>query len=386
VFALAHPDSEQSQWSRFWPDDVDFHHRESVTGQLAKGLRSIYAPEVARRLRELVRAFRPDVAHLHSIHHHLTTSVVMALAHAHVPIVWTLHDYRAVCPSTHLLLNGKPCERCSEARFYRALPLACKSSSFQRTVAAVAESYLSRASGVYAKVDRFIAPSRFLAATLLRMGFPSDAVEVLPNPIDTTQTDPAADVNGPDVLFVGRLSSEKGPDILMRACGGVDDVRLVLMGDGPMRGELRALSQSLGVKATFAGWTPRGDVRRAMRSAALLGFPSTCYENCPGVVLEAMDAGTPVIASDLGGTSELLDYGRCGELVPPADVPALTEAIRGLLGNRDRRARYAELGRRRLVARHDPDRHTQRLLDIYAAVRREHLVCRARGGALWTLR
>jgi glycosyltransferase involved in cell wall biosynthesis len=383
VFALAHEESEFTEWSRFWPRDVDFASRPGGASGLAMGMRSVYAPSVGRHLRRMLEAFRPDVAHLHSVHHYLTMAVPRELIRTGIPIVWTLHDYRTVCPSTHLLLDAEPCERCAQSRFYRALPVACKSGSTARTVAAVTETYLTRLLDVYAHVDRFIAPSRFLASTLARMGFRGSQTDVIPNPIAPGTDRTAARDSRADVLFVGRMSAEKGPDLLLRACRALKGVRVVFVGDGPMKQELVSYARAHAIDVSFAGWQSPALVRDWMRGSRVLCVPSTCYENCPGVVLEGMAEGIPVLASDRGGIPELLDHGRCGFLAESGSEDAWRTAIRNVLSDRDDATQRAAVARRRLRVRHDPDTHTDALVQSYRfaiAARRECRVRAARHG------
>jgi len=268
------------------------------------------------------------------------------------------------------MVKSRPCERCAGGRFHRALPVACKSGSRARTAVAVGESYLSRLLGVYSNVDRFVAPSRFLASTLTRMGLPSAALDVLPNPIRLGAEEAAPAEFRTDVLYVGRLSSEKGPDLLLRACERLAGLRVTFVGDGPMLEDLSSYATQHGISATFVGWESREAVRNWMCTSRVLCVPSVCYENCPGVALEGMEAGVPVVASDLGGLPELLERGRCGDLVAPGDERAWAAAIEARLASDADRVKNGRRARQRLRLRHDPDAHTAALIRTYRSVLR----------------
>ena len=149
------------------------------------------------------------------------------------------------------------------------------------------------------------------------------------------------------------------------------DVELV--GDGPERAALGALARELGVeqRVHFRGWLPFAEVRRAMSQATVLVHPSPGLgDGLPNVLREAMAVGTPVIASRVAGIPEALDDGRCGVLVPPADVGALGEAIAGMLADPDRRLTLAARGRRRTEELFDAWRNGARLADHLRATRR----------------
>lgn len=156
------------------------------------------------------------------------------------------------------------------------------------------------------------------------------------------------------IIAVGRLARFKGFDYLLRAAHlcrqrGVN-VEVEIVGDGPEAGALKALAAELGIadRVTFRGYIPFSDVRTAMSRATVLVHPSDGLgDGLPNVLREAMAVGTPVIASNVAGIPEALDDGRCGSLVPPKDVAALAQAIERLLGDEERRRRFATLGRRR---------------------------------------
>jgi glycosyltransferase involved in cell wall biosynthesis len=367
VFAMQHPLNQPSPWQRYWPENVEYEGRLGVAASARAALTSTYSRDVARRLRRLLAEFRPDVAHLHSVHHHLTVSVVDGLWHAGVPVVWTLHDYRVVCPATHLLRDDRPCTLCAGGRYWNCALHGCKGASRLRSVSASVESYLSTLRGVYRdRVARFIAPSSFLARTVAWMGIPGSKVAVIPNPLSVA--DWILDKTGPrrGGLYVGRLSREKGVAALLRAHARAGSGELRVIGDGPEAEELRLLATSLGTAVRFDGWQDGHAIREALGSAAVLCVPSTWYENCPTVVLEALAMKTPVMASKLGGLTELLDDGRCGVLVPPGDERAWAAALRAAFSEPEALVEKTAAGRKRVLERHDPARYLLRLEAIYA--------------------
>lgn len=368
VFAMQHPENQPSSWQEYWPENVEYGKHLGMAASAKAAVRSTYSKDVASRLLRLLAEFRPDVAHLHSVLHHLTVSVVDALWRAGVPAVWTLHDYRLVCPATHLLRADRPCTLCAGGRYWNCVIHGCKGASHMRSLSASVESYLSTTRGVYRqRVARFIAPSEFLARTVVCMGIPGSKVTVGPNPLAAAEWTHAATVSRHGALYVGRLSKEKGVDGLLRAHARAGLGELRVIGDGPESERLHGLAASLGTAVRFDRWLDRNAVRQALNSAVVLCVPSTSYENCPTVVLEALAMKTPVMASKLGGLTELLDDGRCGVLVPPGDEQAWADALRAALREPAALAEKATAGRRRVLERHDPARYMRRLEAVYAA-------------------
>lgn len=367
VFAMKHPQNLPSPWQGYWPENVEYGERLGIAASAKAAVRATYSKDVSRRLLSLLAGFRPDVAHLHSVHHHLTVSVLDGLWCSGVPAVWTLHDYRVVCPATYLLRDDRPCVLCAGGRYWNCVMHACKSASRMRSLSASAESYLSLARGTYRlRVARFIAPSEFLARTVVCMGIPRSKVTAIPNPLVAEEWKRETNVARRGALYVGRLSKEKGVDGLLRAHARAGLGELRIIGDGPEEGRLRALAASLGIPVRFDRWLERSAVRQALEGAAVLCVPSLWYENCPTVVLEALAMKTPVMASRLGGLTELLDGGRCGVLVPPGDEQAWADAQRAALSEPEALADRSEAGRRRVLERHDPAQYMRRLEAVYS--------------------
>jgi glycosyltransferase involved in cell wall biosynthesis len=158
------------------------------------------------------------------------------------------------------------------------------------------------------------------------------------------------------VLFVGRLVPVKGVDLLLRACAGLRGVKIVVMGEGPLRARLERLAATLGVPARFLGERSGDDKRAWLRDADLLVLPSVVLpdgrtDSAPVALLEAMAAGVPVIASRVGGNAELIEHESGGLLVPPGRIEPLREAIARLASDPALRTRLAA-GGREVAARH----------------------------------
>ena len=192
---MQHPENQPSAWQEYWPENVEYGARLGMAASARAAVRTTYSWSVADRLQRLISEFRPNVAHLHSVHHHLTVSVVDALWRAGVPAVWTLHDYRVVCPATHLLRGNRPCTLCACGLYWHCVMHSCKGASRMRSLSASVESYLNSSRGVYGhRIASFAAPSEFLSRTVIRMGIPGSKVTVIPNPLEATEWTQAATV------------------------------------------------------------------------------------------------------------------------------------------------------------------------------------------------
>ena len=285
------------------------HHVSNPTGALATAGALVLSPSnpmSARAVKRVAAAERPDVAHIHNTWYSLSPSVVSALKDSGVPVVVTLHNYRLFCANALLFRDGRPCEDCLGTHPWRGVQHRCYRDSAVASVFAASTIAIARARRTWSTaVDRFVAPSWFLREKLVAGGIPADMITVKPHGVDDPGARTARPSSSRSVLFLGRLSHEKGADTLLDAWAarGATTLELVLVGDGPLRERLEA-RRVQGVR--FAGWQSPADVARLLLGARALVFPSVCYENLPRAVIEAMAAGLPVLASDHGGPAELV--------------------------------------------------------------------------------
>jgi len=173
------------------------------------------------------------------------------------------------------------------------------------------------------------------------------------------------------ILMVGRLAPPKRPDLALRALASVRDAipeaELHLVGDGPLRLQAEALTTELGLDGAVRFLGNREDVPELLATAECALLASD-YEGCPLAVVEAMAAGVPVAATDAGGTGELVQAGRTGELGPRGDARGLASALERLLTNPDRAAELGAEGRRTATERLSLEVMVERLVELYDEV------------------
>ncbi len=186
---------------------------------------------------------------------------------------------------------------------------------------------------------------------------------IVPNVVDTSLFRPG-DAPGDGLLAVGLLYEAKGFDVLLEALARLPGERLLLVGDGPLRGALEAQAERLGVadRVVFHGGAPKEEVAELMRRARLALVPSR-FETSGVVALEALASGTPIVASDVGALPDLLQGG--GGLVAPAGDPeGLARTIREALATDFELDSVAA----RVRERHSPERVGAELVEIYRSV------------------
>jgi glycosyltransferase involved in cell wall biosynthesis len=292
-------------------------------------------PELAIAMKRLVGELRPEIIHAHNwiIHAYLPWANVFG-----IPLVRTLHDYSLVCAKKNLMRASTACAGPST----RAC-LACATGHYGALKGAITLGGLCAMQRLErARVDLFIAVSRAVARDNRLHDLPH---EVIPNFVPdelSAPTTPSDRVRllpeEPFILFVGDLMRLKGVGTLLDAYRRlISPPPLVLIGrrlpDTP--GELPP-----GVHL-FESW-PHEDVLAAWQRCLVGVAPSVLREACATVIIEAMTFGKPVIASAIGGNTDLIEPGVSGLLFPPGDVAGLTSALEAVVGDTALRLRLSE--------------------------------------------
>jgi glycosyltransferase involved in cell wall biosynthesis len=369
-FAMEHPLNLPSPYGRFFVSEIDFPDllRRSSPGAAWKvATRSIYNGEARRKIAALADEVKPDVAHFHNIHAHLTASIVAPLLKRRIPIVWTLHDYRLICPNTSLLSRGELCERCIPNRFYQAVLQRCKKGSLPASFIAMLTTLYDRLERIPVRIDRFITPSDFLKSMLLRGGFDRSRIACVPNFVDLAGYTGLAEKDY--FCYIGRLSHEKGLDVLIRAVASLDAGRLLIVGDGPEADSLRRLAAEFGTsRVEFAGYRGGAELKRILGESQFVVLPSRWYENLPFAVMEAFASSKAVVAARIGGIPEMVDDGIDGLLFPAGDAAALAACLRRMLGDRRTREEMGRRGRDKAERLYGRETHYAQIERVYREV------------------
>ncbi|WP_410639722.1 glycosyltransferase family 4 protein [Amycolatopsis sp. lyj-346] len=291
-------------------------------------------PAVRKELAARLRASRPDVVHIHNTFPLLSPSVVAACADAGVPAVATLHNYTMVCPPGTLHRDGRICTECVGGSPLPAVKHGCYRGSSAATLP-MAASMIANRRRWWTGVSRFFCISAAQRDLLVSAGMPGERMAVKHNFV----TDPGVRRTGAGkhVLFLGRVTEEKGVGLLMRAWERLDGalgVPLVVAGTGPMQDEVAAWAAGR-PDVSYVGLQNKAECRALTADAVAVVAPSTWLEAFGLVVVEAMAAGVPTVASAHGAFSELIDDGVTGLLHVPNDPASLADRLRAVVGNRN---------------------------------------------------
>src|SRR5688500_3813859 len=281
----------------------------SIARQARLAKNTVWSDAAARQVRKAIRDERPSIVHVHNTFPLLSPSIYRACESEGVPVVQTLHNYRVVCPSATLFRDGGPCEDCvGRAVPWPSVIHACYQDSHVKSGIVAAMNARQSLGDGWRHVSLFIALTEFARRIFIKGGLPADRIRVKPNFIEPDPQMHEGDREG--FLFVGRLAREKGVEDLLNAwrlLAGVVPLRIV--GDGPLRPLVERLARDLR-NVQVMGQCTHDEVIDLMKVARALIFPSVWYEGQPVTILEAFASGLPVIASRIGGLSELIDERR----------------------------------------------------------------------------
>ncbi len=278
----------------------------SMTGTVTSTLKAacrILGWGIDKVVRRALNEFRPDVVHLHNIHSYISPRVAQLAREAGCRVVWTLHDYKLLCGAYSFLCGGKICTDCIANSPFAMVRRRCMKNSLSASVLAYAEAKVWSRRRISSWVDAFICPSEFMREKMIEGRFESHRLHVLNNFVDTEVFNAGSEKRD-GVCYIGRLSAEKGVDILAKVAAEAA-FPLTIAGTGPLEKDLKSSYGSC-ENIRFAGQLGEHEVAGVLRKCKVSVMPSVCYDNNPLSVGESFCCGTPVVASRLGGLTELV--------------------------------------------------------------------------------
>jgi len=327
-------------------------------------VRMVQNTAAASKLAAFLAGKQIDVAHLHNIYHHLTPSILPVLARRRIGIVMTVHDYRLICPTKYFMRPSGLCMLCVPNKFHHAASPRCAGLA---GVSVALESFVQRFARRYWRwIDLFLCPTAFMRGVLVRAGVPAAKAVVVRNPAALVPLPPRTKQRDDEVLYFGRLTGEKSPQLMLALAQRLPEASIVIVGDGPLRAELEAGAASLGLKnVALAGQLDRKGLGSYLARATAVVLTSRCMENSPGSMLEAMAAGRCVIVPDQPPLREWVRDGRTGRTFACGDAESLAVATREVLADPAGREAMARAGAELVSAWHDPQAVARRIEDCY---------------------
>ena len=313
------------------------------------------------QLVQIVKRERPDVVILRNVFNIWAVDVLRRM----VPTVRFVPGHEMYCIDLNKTIADPP-EACSRPHSYKCVKLCRQDLWIPFRV--LLYLYRKAEIRVNQKLERLLVSSRYMKQNLLTNGFSADKIEVLP-PFVSVDSPESSAVPSHTVLFASRLERNKGTQLLPKIAEHLPlGAKLVVAGEGELRDELLEASARAELKDRLIvrGWLDREQLTREYAEAQVIIFPSLVEEPFGRVGIEAMAAGRPVVAFDVGGVREWLRHGETGFLVPRGDVNKMAESVNLLLENPDLADKLGKMGRERASASFDRGRMLSRLEQVLA--------------------
>ncbi|MGE0268331.1 MAG: glycosyltransferase [Candidatus Omnitrophota bacterium] len=281
-----------------------------------------------RELRKLIRDTKPDIAHFHNIYFMMSPAVYHASKDEGIPVVQSLHNFRPLCANGLFFRNNQVCEKCLNGSLFNGIKHRCYQKSWVISALVVRMLMAHRKMNTWKnKVDAYITATEFTKQKYVRAGIAPDKIFIKPNFIYPPTKEQAVDQGY--ALYVGRLSDEKGVEVLIKAWKEIKEYPLIIAGDGPLMPYVSGfIHNNQLTNVSLLGHVGQDKYDQLMRGARMVVVPSICYENFPRIVAEAMAYGIPVVASRLGSLQEIIHDQKEGFLFEPGNPGALVDAVR----------------------------------------------------------
>lgn len=327
-FSMADGQNFPSPYSEYFVANQDYHQEHGVTDKLRMAGKFMYSLEARRKIQRLIESEKPDLIHLHMFHHQITPSILDVVQD--IPCLYTAHDLQLVCPNYQMLRQGRTCEECLHGNGFPCVRHRCVMDSRSKSALSALEYTVHRKRNPYRKINFFLAPSLFYRQMFEKAGFPKEKLIYLPNFLPEAQDAREAP---PDhkgyLLYVGRLSHEKGLHTLLNAFNGLE-AELHIVGSGPEEKWLQKQVRERDLRRVrLYGFLHDEALAEQIAHAKAVVLPSEWYENCPYSAIEALRCGRPLIGSRIGGIPEMIDGN--GFLFEPGSAQALRDCLQRMI-------------------------------------------------------
>jgi glycosyltransferase involved in cell wall biosynthesis len=366
-FAMHEERNAPSVWDKYFVSELETK-KLRFGGHIFQSLaRAWWSREAKQKCAAMLRAFQPDVVHVHNVYTHLSPSVLAACKQHGVPVVMTVHDY-ALISANYGLWNGQRPLQLSELSLLGVARTRFIKQSFIATLvlelifrAQKFLSYYDRA------IDVYLTSSKFMQNLLTQVGYNKDKIRVLPMFAANYAFKPKPVSKREGILFAGRLETYKGIDFVLQAARALPERQFYIAGTGPQLEQVKLAARQL-PNLEYLGLLPSRELWQKMSEVQLVVAPSRWLEPLGLVALEAMACGTPVIIAGQGGLPEYLEPGVTSFVFNPADDRDFLATLKYALASTQPLSQMGEKARQFVDQKANPETHLVQLMEVYDAV------------------
>ena len=364
-FSMMDERNAPSPYSDYFIKNVDYHASSGLGQKLVMARNFVYSPEAKQKFERLVSDTKPDLVHLHMFSHQISPSILDVVKKYRLPAVYTAHELQLLCPNYKMLHDGTICEACLHGKVFSCVRNRCVMDSLGKSALAALENKTHRNRGIYDALQYLIMPCEFYRQKFLEAGYAPERLKHIPNFLNLPPlTEVSREKRTPYILYVGRLSEEKGLRTLLRALEGTD-IALHIAGTGAMEEEIKSRLRSQSLRnARLLGFLRDPALMSEFCGASAVVLPSEWYENGPYAAIEALRCGRPLICARIGGLPEMV-HGN-GILIPPGDVEELRRAMEAVLAASDAEwKRISDASLCLYSEQYTAQRFTEKLSEVY---------------------
>lgn len=364
-FCVHHPENLSTEWDKYFADADEL--RDMGTLDRIKNIgRFFINKDAAAKLDRLLTDWKPDVAHLHNIFNGLSLAILPVLKKHGVPVVITCHDTRFMCPSPDFDMTSRACRNCNRTGFLNCVFRNCQKSAVTSVMGMLEMLHKDHFFNYDRYIDRYILLNGIYQGVFAkRHKCFAEKGEVLYNFINMDERVKPA--KGDYVLFTGRMTHEKGVDLLLKAAAKLPGVEFKFAGSGPLEEKVR----TSGLKNVEAlGWVSGQALNDLIDGCSWAVIPSCCSDNNPMSLIEVNARCKPVIAAKIGGIPEIVQHGSTGFLFVAGDEQSLVATLKKAKSLKpERYFEMAENAHAFAEANFSAPHHYERLMEIYASAR-----------------
>lgn len=300
-----------------------------IFGKLMLPFETIFSIKTYKEVKRKVKEENIDVVHVHNTLPLVSPSVYYSAKHCKVPVIQTMHNFRLLCPAATFTRDNKICEECVEKSLICSVKNKCYRGSLIQSIISTFTLAFHRLIGTYDKVDRYIALTDFNRNKLSNL-IDKDKISVKPNFVKKDKEEISVE-NKNYFLFLGRIDELKGVRFLVDSWKDIIKSKLLVVGKGPLEDEInRYIRDNNITNVEMLGFKQKNEVMGLLNGAKALIVPSQWYEGFPMTIVESLSLGTPIIASDIGNLSTIINDGENGLLFKYDDKELLIEKVKRL--------------------------------------------------------
>ena len=325
--------------------------RDTISDKIKGFTAGIYSHSGVKGIKKILRKDKPDIINVHNLYPFISPAALFECKKAGIPVVMTVHNFRLICPTGLFMRNGKPCEQCLDRKNeWSCIKYNCEHSIF-KSIGYTLRNVYARWTKAYLKnVDMFACITEFQKKKLIEAGYDKNKITVIPNSIDAPCS--YTPITGGYIAYIGRLSYEKGYDLLVEVARKHPEIKFCFAG-----AQREQKNTDIPSNVEFAGYLQKDKLLEFIQKARFIVIPSRCYEGFPMAILEAACHGKPAIAPNHGGFTEIIGQGEnaIGKLFEPSNTDDLDKQIAELWNNQTLTEELGEKAFRKLKEHYDSE-------------------------------